>query len=68
MPAVVMVDNALPVIQYTPSPDGTLSEKYDSISGRYFRICCCCCCCYRSVTVRSPASAKISPPNHHKVV
>ncbi len=35
--AVAAVDSTLLVIQYTPRPAGTLSEKYASSSGRYFR-------------------------------
>ena len=38
IPAVLTVERILLVIQYTPSPDGTLSEKYARSSGRYFNI------------------------------
>jgi hypothetical protein len=40
MAAVEAVDRRLLVTQYTPSPAGTLSEKYAISSGRYFRYLC----------------------------
>lgn len=40
IPAVVVVEMILFVIQYTPKPAGTLNEKYASNRGRYFSIRC----------------------------